>query len=375
MNTLVKNYATWAEIDLRAIRHNLKEIRRLLGPETKLMAVVKADAYGHGAVEVSKAVLDAGADYLSVANFNEGEILRAAGIRAPILLLSESVANLADQIVEQNLTPTVYTPKLAQRLSEAAAKSGKIVPVHLKVDTGMGRVGVVDGDAQELIDYILGLKNLKIEGIFTHFAKADESEIDYTAGQIERFNRVLERLQSKNGKILRHAANSAATIQHQDSHYDMVRVGLCLYGLYPPNIDRRIVDLIPALSFKTRIMYLKKISQGESLSYGATFTADQDTYIATLPVGYADGLSRSLSNRGVVLVRGQRYPIVGCVCMDLTLIDLGPQTDAQIGDEAVLIGHQGLGEISADELAALEDTINYEVVCGIGKRVPRVYIN
>ncbi len=363
---------TYAEIDLGAISHNVSEIKKIIPKTTKFMAVVKANGYGHGAVEVSKAAASAGADYLSVASKKEAMELRDAGIHTPILILSESLPEDAEEIIRAGLTQTVYTVRLAEALSKASAAVKKPALVHLKVDTGMGRIGATPSEAVGLLKKIKNLPGIEVEGAFTHFAKADDTSDTYTAKQLSAFKDFIR--EAEGAKIfipLKHAANSAATLYHPDTHFDMVRIGLAMYGLYPQGNGVR-VSLKPALSFKTRIMYLKTVPAGTSLSYGCTYRTSGQTGIATLPVGYADGYNRALSNKGTVLIRGKRYPVVGRVCMDMTLVNVGDD-HVELGDEAVLIGSQGREKISADEIASLEGTISYEVVCGIGKRVERVY--
>src|SRR3989339_132490 len=362
---------TYAEIDLGAIKHNIAEIKKLLPASPNFMAVVKANAYGHGSVAVARSAIEAGANYLAVANLREALELREAGILSPILILTESPTSVMDEVVINNLTQTTYSYSEAKALSDEAVKRGKRSKIHIKIDTGMGRVGVSPSEAAALFAKIASLPNLEIEGVFTHFAKAEEHGDNFTKEQFETFNKVLLNLPKLK---YRHAANSAATLLHPNSHLGMVRVGLIMYGLFPHFDKEEInrVDLKPALSFKTRVVYLKRASAGTPLSYGGTYVTLNDTVIATLPVGYADGYSRRLSNKGFVLINGKRYKISGRVSMDMVLVDVG-RDKVNVGDEAVLIGEQKGQIISADEIAHLDDTINYEVICGIGKRVPRVY--
>ena len=376
-------HQTFVEISIPNILHNIRELKGLLDEKVKFMAVVKADAYGHGSVPVSKAI-EGKVDYLAVATLSEAIELKRSGIKAPILLLIEAPPSSAGDIVKNGFIQTVYTLKLARALSSAASRLKKKARVHLKVDTGMGRIGVHFSGAECLFNEISKLPGVSIEGIFTHFAGAEEPG-EFTSRQLERFRSFISKIDPA-GYIL-HAANSAAVLYHKESHLDMVRVGLSMYGLYPPGGRKGSVDLKPALEFKTHVIYVKKVSAGTPLSYGSTYKTRKGTTIATLPVGYADGLPRALSNRGEVLIRGKRYPIVGRVCMDLTLIDLGDERPAspasrqggrqggcEMGDEVILIGSQGKETISADDVAKLSDTISYEVICGIGKRVPRAYI-
>jgi alanine racemase len=367
-----KNGFTYAQIDLGAIAHNIAEIKKALKKGVKFMAVVKADGYGHGAIEVSKAAVASGVDYLSVASFMEAIQLREAGVSAPILILSESPLEFADDIVANGLTQTVYTMRLAEALSKAANSAGKTAKVHLKVDTGMGRIGAFPHEAEGLLEKIKALPGVVVEGLFTHFAKADDPSDPYTRHQLSLFNDLAGKVEKKQYSIpLKHAANSAASLYYPDSHLDMVRIGLAMYGISPGNVKSGI-PLKSALSFKTKIMFSKRVPKGTKLSYGATYETPRETTIVTIPVGYADGFSRALSNKAQVLINGKRFPVAGRVCMDMTLVDVGDE-NLNIGDEVVLIGSQGDNHISADEIARLSDTISYEVVCGIGKRVPRVY--
>jgi len=360
---------TYTEIDLEAIKHNVSQIRGLIKPSVKYMAVVKANAYGHGSVAVSRAAVEAGADYLAVANLKEALEIREAGIVSPILILTESPTSVMNEILHYDLSQTVYSFSEAQALSSEAKRKNKPAKVHVKVDTGMGRVGVLPSEALAFIAKISSLPGLELEGIFTHFAKAEDPQDNFTEGQFDKFKYVI----SKAAQIpIKHSANSAGVLFHADTHLDMVRVGLMMYGLYPSGASRSLIKLKPALSFKSRITYLKKVPAGTPLSYGGTYQAPSETTIATIPVGYADGFSRRLSNRGAVIIRGKRYPVVGRVTMDLTMVNVG-DAKVEVGDEVVLIGEQNGQLISADEIADLEDTISYEVVCGIGKRVPRIY--
>lgn len=360
---------TFVEISIPNILHNIRELKKLLKGEVKFMAVVKADAYGHGAVPVSKAIENR-VDYLAVATLPEAVEIKKAGIKAPILILGETHPSNAKEVVKSGFIQTVYTPAFANALSAAAAGLRKKARVHLKIDTGMGRVGVPFGKGEETFEKISRLPNINIEGIFTHFAGAEETD-EFTSEQLKRFKSFISRIDSVS--YILHAANSAAVLYHKDSHLDMVRVGLSMYGLYPPGGGKIGAKLKPALEFKTRVVYLKKVPAGTPLSYGSTYVTKKETSIATLPVGYADGLPRALSNKGEVLIGGRRHPIVGRVCMDMTLVDAG-ESNMRIGDEVVLIGSQGKETVSADDIGKLADTISYEIICGIGKRVPRIYV-
>ncbi len=360
---------TYTEISLEAIKHNIAEIKKYVDSRTRFMAVVKANAYGHGASAVARAAVEAGADYLGVANLKEALELRESGILSPILILTESPTSVADEVIQHELTQTVYSFSEAKALSEESEKRKSPVRVHVKIDTGMGRVGVLPSEAMAFLTKVASLPGLVLEGVFTHFAKAEDPEDKFTADQFHKFQQIIARVPHI---PLKHSANSAAALFHRETHLDMVRVGLMMYGLYPQGNSRRLINLKPALSFKSRITYLKKVPAGTPLSYGSTYVTPAETTVATIPVGYADGFSRRLSNRGQVLIRGRRYPVVGRVTMDLTMVNVG-NGKVEMGDEVILIGEQDGQGISADEIAALEDTISYEVVCSIGKRVPRVY--
>ncbi|OPY58017.1 MAG: Alanine racemase [Pelotomaculum sp. PtaU1.Bin035] len=370
-------FPVWAEIDLGAIAHNVREIRRVTAPSAKVLAVVKANGYGHGAVEVSRAALANGTDWLGVARVSEGAALREAGITAPVLVLSYIPPEQCGEVVRYQLSQAVYTLDMATALAEAAAREGTRAKVHVKVDTGMGRIGWVAGpDVSQEILKLARIPNLEIEGIFTHFADADSVDKRYTKIQFERFLDIAEALRKGGLDIrLKHAANSSALIEMPETHLDLVRAGIIVYGLSPFNkVEQRKVKLQPAMSLKAKVAYIKKVPAGYKVSYGCTYTTRKPTVIVTLPLGYADGYSRLLSSKGEVLLHGLRAPVVGRVCMDQFMVDAGHIPGVKIGDEAVLIGRQGNEEISADEMAEKLDTINYEVVCMVSYRVPKVYI-
>ncbi len=379
---------TWAEIDLQAYAHNIKELKRISRPPARLMAVVKADGYGHGAIEVAREALQNGAQYLGVARINEAVPLREAGLEAPILIFGYSSPDLAQTLIDHDLTQTVYSLSTAQALSEKAARLGRKINVHLKVDSGMGRLGFLldaknntpdDIPAQDPlaeIEAITRLPGLTVEGIFTHFATADSTDKSYANLQLDRFMDLLNRLKKEGLQPpLRHAANSAALIDMSDSHLDMVRPGIATYGLHPSDeVNKSNVDLKPVMTLKSKIIHLKRVAAGFNISYGITFQTKNPTTIATVPVGYADGFNRLLSSRGHMLVHGRRVPIVGRVCMDLTMLDVGALSGVVLEDEVVVFGKQGNGAVTADEIASSLDTINYEVVSTITGRVPRVYL-
>jgi alanine racemase len=338
--------------------------------------MVKANAYGHGAPAVSKTLAAAGGDAFGVATLEEGVELREAGIREPIVVLAGAYEDQLDQFFNRTLTPVVHELNRLKQLEAALDRRGATLDVHLKVDTGMGRLGLVAADREVWLPEIKKLKALKIVGLFSHFSHAENVEGDYTKKQLEVFNLLLAKLSSASvAPPLVHFANSAATITLPAAYFDMVRPGIMLYGVYPSPSMADQITLKPALSWKTRILQLKKVPGGTSISYGQTFITQRESLIATLPVGYADGYQRLLSNRGEVLVGAHRAPVVGSVCMDLTLIDVTDIKNVKQGDEVVLLGRQGAAEISADEIAAWVNTISYEILTSISARVPRIHLN
>ena len=378
----------WAEVDLQAIAHNVAELRRLTRPAARLMAVVKADAYGHGAVEVARTALANGAEWLGVARLPEAIRLREAGLEAPILVFGYTPPAAAERLVAFDLRQSVYSLEAARAYSAAAAARGKRLRVHLKVDTGMGRLGIVpatlagkaSGDpvGEEFIreaTAIARLPGLEAEGIFTHFAASDSADTSYARRQLDLFLVVLEALRAAGLEFaLRHAANSAAVIRMPEAHLDLVRPGIALYGLRPSaETDLSGISLKPAMALKARIIHLKQVPAGTCISYGMTYRTPFPTVIATVPAGYADGYRRRFSSAGEMLVGGRRVPVVGRVCMDLTMLDVGSVPGVRVEDEVVIFGRQGGESITADDLARALDTINYEIVCAIAARVPRVY--
>jgi alanine racemase len=377
-----------AEIHLAAIAHNVRELRRITSPSARFMAVVKADGYGHGAVPVAIRALQNGADALGVARIEEGKRLREAGISAPVLIFGYCQPDSAETLIGYNLTATVFSLQTATLLSERATAQGTSIRVHIKVDTGMGRIGLLP-DALGIgasatappealcreITQIFQLPGLEVEGIYTHFACADTADDAYTRQQLKLFLEVTDRLLHSGVHIpIRHAANSGALIGYPETHLDMVRPGISLYGLYPSaDVGKNRVSLQPAMTFKAGVIQLKATPPGFKISYGATYKTDKPTRIATVSAGYADGVNRLLSSRGQMLVRGKRAPVVGRVCMDLTLIDVGHVPNVDIGDEVVIFGRQQDAMLHVDEIAAICGTINYEIVTGISERVPRVF--
>ncbi|MBU4348762.1 alanine racemase [bacterium] len=368
---------TWVEINLDAIANNVKNIKKLIGEQKELMAVVKGNAYGHDILEISSVVLSNGAIRLAVARLEEGIFLRKTGITAPILVLGLTLKQQAELLVSYNITPTVSEYEMIEKLSESAFTKGKIVKVHLKVDTGMGRIGIFPNHVLNFIKKVKVLKNVEIEGIFTHFSVADEKDKAYTEAQFKKFMEVLTILEKEGIKIpVKHVGNSAALLDSPHMWLDLVRPGISIYGLYPSREVQKTVKLIPAHSFKTRIVFLKELPAGECISYGRTYTTKKKrTVVASLPVGYADGYNRLLSNQGEALVRGKRVSVVGRVCMDQIMVDVTNLPQVKIGDEVVLWGRQGLEEITVEEIAEKIGTINYEIVhMPDKKRVPKLFI-
>lgn len=369
----------WAEVDLKAIAHNIRELRRITNPKARFMAIVKANAYGHGIIEVARQSLENGAEALGVANIEEGIQLRKAGIDAPVLIFGYTSPVHVKKLIEFDLTQTVYSYETSRALSEAVAAYGKKIKVHIKVDTGMGRLGLLRGitdSAVSEVESISRLPMLELEGIYTHFATADKSDRSYAGKQFEIFMDFLNQLRIAGLEIpVTHAANSAAIINMPETHLDMVRAGISIYGLYTSEeVDRSIMKLKPAMELKTKIIHLKKVPAGFKVSYGTTYETEKPTTIATVSIGYADGLNRLLSSKGRMLVCGQSAPIVGRVCMDMTMLDVGKIPEIAFGEEVVVFGKQGNASISVDEIASTINTINYEVVSTIMERVPRIYL-
>jgi len=366
----------WAEISLLDIVHNYREVRRLVGSQVRVMAIVKANAYGHGAVEVARALVEAGADCFGVAILNEAVQLREAGIEGPILILGWTPTEDYVRALNYGITLTIYSLEEAQVLSRKAIESQKKATVHLKIDTGMGRIGLAtDQETVKTVQQILSLPGLEVEGIFTHLAKADEKDKAFTSRQLGLFQDFIVQVETKSGYRfpLRHAANSAAIIDHPESYFDMVRPGIMLYGLNPStDVQLSRVELRQAISLKAKISHIKTVPGGTPISYGGTYLTRKDEVIASLPIGYADGYSRLLSGKGKVLWQGKQAPIVGRVCMDQTMFKASG-LDVHKGDIVTLIGKDGDNYLSVDELAQEMGTINYEVVCMISARVPRVY--
>lgn len=363
---------TRAVVDLAAVAQNVRNIKALIGPAARLMAVVKADAYGHGLVPVARATLAAGAEWLGVALPEEGRALRAVGITAPILVFGPTPPSQAEEVVAGGLDQMVHSVSLAEALSRAAEKRRRRVAVHLKVETGMGRVGVPVEDVSRLATAIVRLPGLLLRGVMTHFAAADAPDLAHARGQLRRFREALASPALDGApSLLRHAANSAATFALPEARLDMVRTGIAMYGYPPAPGGAPLVPLRPALSLTTQVAQVSWVGPGATISYGCTFVSPAQMRIATLPIGYADGYPRALSNRGVVLVRGKRASVVGRVCMDMVMVDVTGIPEVQEGEPVTLLGSQGTETVSAEAWAAWAETISYEILSGIGPRVPR----
>lgn len=366
---------TIAEIDLQAIRHNLHQIRQLLAPSTYIMAVVKANAYGHGAVKVSKAVLSAGAHFLGVALPEEGAELREAGFDVPIFVLSLALPEQARIFIDYNLIATVCDLENACLLAKIARAASSAVDIMVKIDTGMGRIGLPAEEAIDFLKKIISVPGLRLQGMFTHLAKAEDKDQTFTQQQVQKFMVVVQGTQRVGLTLpLISIANSAGLVNMTARHFNLVRPGIMLYGLSPASNFEVPFSLQPAMQFKTKVAFIKKVPAGTPIGYGSTYVTPQKTFVATLPVGYGDGYNRHLSNKADVLIRGRRRKVIGKVCMDQIMVDVGPGGDVCPGDEVVLFGRQGEEEITVTELADLAGTINYDLLCAISSRVPRIYL-
>lgn len=364
---------TRAEINLSAFEFNFNQVKRLVGDGTKIMAVVKANAYGHGAIEISKLAVSLGADYLGVAIPEEGIELRKNGIYAPILVFTPAFEHQLELFFKYELTPAITSLDEAIRFNSLSEKFGKKIKCHIKVDTGMGRIGVNYKDAFEFIRKIYyEFKNLYIEGVYTHFATSDEKDKSFAHLQFERFTGLIKELRSAGINIpLKHCANSGAILDMPETYLDMVRPGIMLYGYYPSLEVLNKIELKPVMSLKSKIAFIKEIEPGTSISYGRRFIAKEKTKIATIPIGYADGYRRSLTNLGKVEIKGKLFPVVGTVTMDQIMVDVGLNTDVKVGDDVILFGNENL---TAWDVAKLLGTIPYEICCNVSTRVPRIYV-
>ena len=372
-----------AEIDRSALLHNLEQVRKCVGPDCRILGVVKAGAYGHGAGPVSKTLVSAGISMLGVAWVEEGVELRKAGIRQPILVMGGATEAEASEALHFDLTPAVYQPSQVHALEKAAGEKDLQAAVHLKVDSGMGRLGAAShSEFRELLAALRRAPHLKLKGVMTHVSEDGPKDRPFTEQQSDRFQEVLKRLAEEGlgagfserfGTPIRHAANSAMIVDFPPFHLDMVRPGIMLYGYLPSVELSGQVDLRPVMTLKTRVAQLKRVPAGTPISYGRSFVTGRESLIAVLPVGYADGFPRALSNRGEVLVGGRRAPVIGRVCMDMMLVDLTGHESVEVGQEVVLMGRQGQEVITAEEIAQGSGTIAYEILCGISPRVSRVY--
>jgi len=383
LNNNIGYRPTWAEVNLKNLDYNFLQIKKIVPPEVKVMVTVKADAYGHGLIPVSKRLMDCGVDCLGVASIDEGIKLRKENINLPILVLGLILESDIEPFFKYDLAATVCSEGLASVLNKKASASRKTINVHIKIDTGMGRIGIMHQDAFAVIKKIRAMKFLNIEGVFTHFAFADIDK-NFTQHQIEIFSCLIKKLFNAGMQIpLVHAANSCGVLNYKKSYFNMVRPGLIVYGLCPEkpfaakagssSVSGNI-KLKPLLSLKTKVVFVKRVPAGYGISYGHIYKTKKNTTIVTLPIGYGDGYPRNLSNLGPVLIKGKKFKVSGRVCMDQIMVDVG-DTPVEIGDEAVLIGSQGKNKNTTEELAALSGTIPYEIVCGLGSRIPRIYLD
>jgi alanine racemase len=384
----LKPHDVWAEIDLRSISHNIKQIKNILNPGSRLMVAVKANAYGHGLLEIAGHAAAEGVDALGVARFSEAVQIRESGIDTPILIFGHTPPVLAEKLVDYDLIQTIWSYQTACFFSEKAQSVKKKIKAHLNVDTGMGRLGMLPGDissadktghiSKKSLDEVESIKRLPgiyLEGIYTHFATADHADKTMAHRQFEIFIDFVNHLKKRGIDFnVRHAANSAAIIDMPDTHLDMVRAGISIYGHFPSDdVNKKKIMLKPVMTLKSKIIHLKKVAAGFKISYGATAETRRPTTIATVPIGYGDGYSRLLSSKGKMIVRGHPAPVVGRICMDQTMLDVGDIPDVQLGDEVVVFGCQGDLSISANEIAKDINTISYEVLSVISQRVHREY--
>lgn len=390
-----KYHRVYAKVDLDAIKSNYQALKEHIiatqlpknkgldfepGMPVKIMAVIKADGYGHGAIPIGRELESLGIDYIAVAIFQEGIQLRKEGIKTPILVLGNTPVEAFPMLLQYDLIQTIYSVHMGQSLASTASRLQIQAKIHIKIDTGMGRIGIraIHQPVETVAAQIAQLyhsPDLKVDGIFTHFAKADEADKGYTQMQVDCFNELLNYLYHHNMlPELIHASNSAGLIDIHNANYSMVRAGIALYGLYPSEEVDHSVKLTPALSIKSRVVFVKTVEAGESISYGGIYTTSKETVIATIPIGYADGYSRALSNRGKVVIRGQFAPVIGRVCMDQILVDVTHIEGVSENDDVYLIGGTPEASVSVEDIAKIMQTINYEVICLIGKRVPRVYV-
>ncbi|MCT4604749.1 MAG: alanine racemase [Marinisporobacter sp.] len=377
MLSLEKTRPVWAEINLDHLAHNMKEIRRVVRKTTKVTAVIKANGYGHGAVEIGEILLQNGANRFAVATLSEALELRKVYKDIPILILGYTPENNAEEIIENKIIQTVYSLEQAKKFSQKAQELKKEIIFHIKVDTGMSRIGLKpDETSVAIVKEIDRLPNVVVEGIFTHFAVADAINKTFTHQQYEKFINFSKRLKEEGIDIpIKHVSNSAAIIDLPEMNLDMVRAGVILYGLYPSDeVKKDIMKLKPALTLKAKISHVKELDEEMGISYGLKYVTDKKSKIATIPIGYADGFTRMLSGKAKALVGGKKVPVVGRICMDQCMLDVTEVENVKVGDEVILIGTDGNNTILAEDIGNLLNTINYEIVCMVGRRIPRVYM-
>ncbi len=365
----------YAEINLDNLRHNFREIKKVV-KDKKIFGVIKADAYGHGALEVARVLKEEGVDYFAVAVVTEAMELRRNGFEDPILVLGYSPETFSDTIVENNITQTVFSYSTAKSISNEAVKQNKIAKIHIKVDTGMGRLGYTENDnIVEEIKNIINLPNICVEGLFTHFSTSDEADKEFSNLQLKRFKNIINSIEKEGINIeIKHIANSGAILDIEEAYFDAVRPGIILYGYYPSSeVNQNKLNLKPVMTLKSNIVYIKEVEKGTSISYGRKFTADKKMKIATIPIGYADGFTRLLFGKASVIIGNKLCPVVGKICMDQCMVDVSECEDVKVSDEVIIMGKTSDFNISADVIASKIDTISYEVLCMVSKRVPRVY--
>lgn len=382
MNSYLRR--TWAEVNLDAVRHNFSSIKNTIDKNSDIMCVIKADAYGHGAVPLAKLYEEIGASRFAVSNIEEAIQLRENGIKLPILILGFTPAYMAKALADNNISQAVFSEEYAKELSDCAVKNNVTVKIHIKIDTGMSRIGFMyqniqrDENSIHEIERVCKLPNLEHEGIFTHFAVSDEADEgrEVTLHQFECFSDVIEKLKALNINFpVCHCSNSGAIIDYKQAHMNCVRAGIILYGLSPSSKLKDKIDLIPAMQIKSVIAQIKTVEPNSPVSYGCTYITEKPTVIATVPIGYADGYTRSLGNRAYMTVNGRKAPVIGRVCMDQLMLDITDIDGVSVGDEVTVIGDGNNNTFSFDDMAAMTGTINYELICLVGKRVPRVYIS
>lgn len=366
----------WVEINLNSIKSNLNSIKKFITPKTQIMAIVKANAYGHGAVEISKTAIEAGVSRLGVALAEELIELRSANINAPIHILGNTPKDAAQLIVQYDGISSIYDFETAVALNDEAKRQNKKTIIHIKVDTGMNRLGIKPENTVKLIKEIRSLANTDIEGIFSHFSSADDPNSNYSKYQLNKFNQAMNALEQEGiCPPIKHIANSAATMLIPESHFDMVRIGISMYGLYPSKLAKYPIELEPALSLYARISRIENVAPPEGVSYGITFKPSKPTKVATIPIGYSDGYFRQLSNIAEVIIKGRKCKVAGVITMDQLMAELPDDLNVKNGEKATLIGKENNIEITADDLAHKIGTINYEIVCALSKRLPRKFIS